>query len=99
MPGETIAARAQMWLLPGMYLCMPFEIVLSHKSLVAMVAAPLTVAEVGLNMRTDILLASKQFVAAVICAHVSVILQWACDIRGNFIFCDTGLLINSIDVS
>ena len=63
-----------MWFLTCMDFGMAFQVMLTNKAFVAVVAAPLTVSKVSLHMRADVLLSAKEFPAAVVCAHVLVIL-------------------------
>ena len=63
MPGEAVAARARVGLDAAVDLGVALEVVLTHETLAAVVAAILSVAKMGLDMRLDILLAAEFLIA------------------------------------
>lgn len=86
MTGKCVAAQAWVWLGPGMDFGVSFEIVTSHKTLAAVVASKLSIAEVGLDMRLDVFFPAEFLVAVVIFAHPFVVNGvWPFDELGNVI--------------
>lgn len=59
VPSEYISAKTFVWLVSGVNLCVPFEVVAAHKTLAAMLAFVLTISQVCLDVRFDILLSAK----------------------------------------
>lgn len=61
--GERVAASTRVWLVAGVDLSVAFQVVASYEAFAAMVAAELTVAEMGLNVGFDVFLSAEAFVA------------------------------------
>ena len=59
VPGEYVSAKTLVRLVSGVDLCVPFEVVAAHETLAAMLAFVLTISQVCLDVRFDILLSTE----------------------------------------
>lgn len=66
MSGKAVAAKAWIWFDTTVNLCMSLQVVLAYKTLLAVRALELTIAEMGLDMRLDIFFATKALVAVLV---------------------------------
>lgn len=90
---ECIATEARIWLGTGVDLGVSLQVVAADKTLVAVIASELSIAEMGLHMGLDILFPSKFLVAFFILANPLIVNRiWSLDKLGNVIQRDVGLL-------
>lgn len=102
VPGQRIVARKRIatetWVRLGarVNLGVAFEVVAAHETLVAMVTSELSIAEMGLHVRLDVLLSSKFLVAVLVLADPFVVGQiGAFDELCDVVQRDVGLLYRS----
>jgi hypothetical protein len=65
LSSKTIAARALVGLVTTVNLCVTLQVVLSNETLAAVIALELAITEMGLDMGTNILLATELLVASI----------------------------------
>jgi hypothetical protein len=65
LSSKAVAARALVGLVATVNLCVTLEVMLSNEALAAVIALELAIAEVGLDVGTDVLLAAELLVASI----------------------------------
>jgi len=78
-PGEAVAAFARVRLDSCVNLLVPFQVVLPYKTLIAVHAEKLSVAQVSLNMGLDVLLPTEPLSAFWVHAYPFLIFVWPTD--------------------
>lgn len=73
MPGKGIATRTWVRFAAGVNLGMALEIVASDEAFLAMVATELSVTQMSLNMRLDVLFSAESLVAVFVLANPFVV--------------------------
>lgn len=92
VPSETTSTRTWIRLDAAVDLRMPFQVMLAHERIPAMDAAVLSIPEMGLNVRFDVLFASKAAVAVGVGARPSAVKRVrTTDIGRNFLRTDAGI--------
>lgn len=96
--GKNVPAKTFVGLVSSVDFGVTLEIVATHKALAAMIALELTVTQVCLDVRLDVLFSAEASPAACMEADPFAIpLVRAVDKRGNLIDCDTSLVDGCMD--
>lgn len=95
---KRVAAETGIWLRASMDLCVALEVMATNKTLLAMIASELTIAQMCLDVGLDVLLPAKFFAAIFVGAHILAIdWAWSFDELCNVIDRNVGVLDRSFD--